>query len=92
MYLHNLLFNDAYRSCLDFMKPSEYKYLGAVGLSDKEYNSVVRPTRVKNQLALLRVDYFIDTNSNGSAALAKGFKSIFIHVPSSSSVDQGRQT
>lgn len=75
-YLHNLLSKDAHRFYLDFVKPSARTYHDAISLIDKEYNSVVRQTRVKNHLASLRVDHLIDANTDAAAALAKVYKRI----------------
>lgn len=75
-YLHNLLRKDAHRFFLDSVKPVAKSYSGAVELLEKEYNSVVRQTRVKNHLNGLRLSQFINDETDVASALAKVYRRI----------------
>lgn len=59
-YLHNFLRKDAHRFYLDSVKPNSKPYADAVTLLEKEYNSIVRQTRVKNHLNSLRLSQFLN--------------------------------
>lgn len=75
-YLHNILRNDASRFFLDRVQPYANTYVQAVDMIDKEYNSPVRQTRVKNYLSSLRVSTFVEEGTEISQALAKIYKTI----------------
>lgn len=75
-YLHNLLRKDAHRFYLDSVRPNASTYEEAVTLLEKEYNSVVRQTRVKNHLNGLRLTQFINNDTDTAGALAKVYKRI----------------
>lgn len=49
-YLHNLLSKDALRFYLDRVQPFTVTYQQAIDAIDREYNSAVRQTRIKNYL------------------------------------------
>lgn len=75
-YLHNLLRKDAHRFYLESVKPNSETYDNAVELLEKEYNSIVRQTRVKNHLNSLRLTQFITADTDTASALAKVYKRI----------------
>lgn len=75
-YLHNLMSKDAHRFYLEKVKPNAKTYVDAVIMIDKEYNSVVRQTRVKNHLSSLRLATYITSEVDTAAALAIVYKRI----------------
>lgn len=66
----------AHRFYFDVVKPSAPTYPDAVSLMDKEFSSVLRQTKVKTQLAPLRMDHLIDGNTDAAAAYMTDHKLI----------------
>lgn len=75
-YLHNLLSKDALRYYLDQVQPFTATYQQAIDAIDREYNSVVRQTRIKNHLNALRVSSFVSAGIEISVALSNVYKTI----------------
>ena len=75
-YLHNVLYGDANRYYLDKVDGYASSFQQAVSILEKEYNSPVRQTRVKNYLNSLRVSSYITQGVESSAALSKIHKSV----------------
>lgn len=75
-YLHNILRRDALRFYLDRVQNYATNFPQAVEMIDREYNSPVRQTRVKNYLNGLRVSEFVTEGTEISSALAKVYKLI----------------
>lgn len=70
-YLHNTLSKDAQRFYIDRVEQYATTYQQAIDMIDREYNSPVRQTRIKNYLKSLRVRNFVLEGMEVSTALAK---------------------
>lgn len=74
--MHKLLRIDAHRYFLESVKTNVETYREAANLLKKEYNSVVRQTRVKSHLSGLRVERFVENDVDTATALAVVYKRI----------------
>ena len=70
-YMHNLLRGDAKRFYLDKIDGYATYFNQAVGIVEKDYNSTVRQTKVKNYLNTLRISKLVNAGAEMSDALAK---------------------